>query len=126
MAQVNIDQAALRRMLRSPDGMVGLETKRRADLVAAEARRQARGSMKDQIPAPHVVSRTPGPAADVISMHFATVWVVKGTRPHVIRPRPPKKALRFTTGGRIVFAKRVNHPGNAARDFLNAALRQAL
>jgi hypothetical protein len=37
-----------------------------------------------------------------------------GTRPHVIRPRRAK-ALRFVVGGRVVFAAKVNHPGNKAR-----------
>lgn len=35
----------------------------------------------------------------------------EGTTAHTIRPRN-KKALRFRVGGRIVFAKVVNHPGN--------------
>lgn len=33
-----------------------------------------------------------------------------GTRPHVIRPRNAR-ALRFVSGGRVVFARAVNHPG---------------
>lgn len=37
-------------------------------------------------------------------------FVVGGTRPHEIRP-VNKKALRFNIGGRVVFAKKVNHPG---------------
>lgn len=37
-----------------------------------------------------------------------------GTRPHVIRPRRAR-VLRFPVGGRIVYARRVNHPGTPAR-----------
>ena len=34
----------------------------------------------------------------------------KGTRPHVI-VRRRKKALSFTVGGRVIFARKVHHPG---------------
>ena len=37
-------------------------------------------------------------------------WVEEGTRPHVIVPRRAR-ALRFLVGGRVVFARRVMHPG---------------
>lgn len=51
--------------------------------------------------------------------------VHEGARPHVIRPRRAK-ALRFEIGGRVVFAARVNHPGNRPNRFLsNAAHRVA-
>lgn len=50
--------------------------------------------------------------------------VHQGARPHVIRPRNAR-ALRFEVdGGRVVFARRVNHPGQRAQPFLtNAAHR---
>lgn len=35
-----------------------------------------------------------------------------GTRPHVIRPRRAK-VLRFVVGGRVVYARKVNHPGTS-------------
>ncbi len=38
------------------------------------------------------------------------VFVQLGTRPHVIRPKN-KKALRWASGGRFIFARKVNHPG---------------
>ncbi|AHB31703.1 tail assembly chaperone [Mycobacterium phage Bernardo] len=51
-------------------------------------------------------------------------YVHDGTRAHVIRPRRPGGVLRFTVGGRVVYARRVNHPGTRARPFLrNAAER---
>lgn len=49
--------------------------------------------------------------------------VHEGSSPHVIRPRNAA-ALRFKIGGRVVFAKSVQHPGVKARPFLrNAAER---
>lgn len=45
-----------------------------------------------------------------------------GARPHVIKPRRAK-LLRFLSGGRFVFARSVNHPGNRAYQFLYKATR---
>lgn len=67
----------------------------------------------------------------------AAVYLERGTRPHVIRPRNAK-ALAFAprgtgrlsgrprTGGPVIFAKRVNHPGSRAYPFLGPAAREAL
>ena len=43
-----------------------------------------------------------------------------GTRPHEIRPRHAR-ALRFVTRGRVVFARRVWHPGIRPRLFVLSA-----
>lgn len=45
------------------------------------------------------------------------------TKPHIIEAKN-KAALRFTAGGRTVFAKSVNHPGSIIpeRSFLRSAL----
>lgn len=44
-----------------------------------------------------------------------------GSRPHVIRPRRAS-VLRFNVGGRVVFARVVNHPGTKGTHFLDKAL----
>lgn len=49
----------------------------------------------------------------------------QGAKPHIIRPRNAK-ALRFAVGGRIVFASRVNHPGNRPNPYLSRWLREAV
>lgn len=45
-----------------------------------------------------------------------------GSRPHVIRPRRAGGVLRFNVGGRIVYARYVNHPGTKGTHFLDKAL----
>lgn len=54
---------------------------------------------------------------------FYAPYVNDGTRPHLIRPKT-KQALKFTIGGRTVFAKVVHHPGTRANPFLDRALRE--
>lgn len=48
-------------------------------------------------------------------------FVEYGTRPHVIKPRRKGGSLRFVVKGKVVFTKRVNHPGNRPFKFLYRA-----
>ena len=52
----------------------------------------------------------------------------QGAKPHIIVPRPdnPIQRLVFRVGGRIVFAKKVNHPGNAPNPYLSRWLHEAV
>jgi len=44
-----------------------------------------------------------------------------GTKPHTIEPKNAK-ALRFVIDGKVVFAKKVEHPGIEARKFVDKIL----
>lgn len=44
-----------------------------------------------------------------------------GTAPHTIRPRRAR-ALRFTVGGRVVFARVVHHPGTRATHWFDRVI----
>lgn len=63
-------------------------------------------------------------AYKVISTNPHTLLVHNGSRPHVILPRR-RTYLRFEVGGRVVFARRVNHPGYRGDPFLTRAMRDA-
>lgn len=121
----NLDRTRIQRMLRLPGGMVYRNMERRVRRVEAEAIRRAPGSMGSTIR----VQIRRGPGGDfqgVINVrHPAALYVTGGTRPHIIRPRRAQ-ALRFTVGGRVVYAKFVMHPGTKPNDFLRQALRAAL
>lgn len=47
-------------------------------------------------------------------------YIESGTKAHVILPKNAPM-LRFVIGGRVVFARRVNHPGTAKRPFMENA-----
>lgn len=122
----DLNRSRVERMLRLPGGLVYRNMERRVRRVEAEAIRLAPGSMKFAIRA----SIRRGPGGDfqgVINVrHPAALYVTLGTRPHRIEPRRPGGVLRFTVGGRVVYARYVNHPGNQPNNFLKQALRAAL
>jgi hypothetical protein len=122
----NLDRTRVQRMLRLPGGMVYRDMTRRLLRVEAEAVRRAPGSMGTTIRA-QIRSGAGGDFEGVINVrHPAALYVIGGTRPHQIRPRRPGGVLKFTVGGRVVYAKYVNHPGTKPNDFLQQALRAAL
>jgi hypothetical protein len=83
------------------------------------AKRYAPGKMKKRTRGEIVNGRV------IVSCdHPATLYVIYGTRPHVIKP-VFKQALEFKVNGRTTFAKKVNHPGTRANNFMLRALREA-
>jgi hypothetical protein len=123
--EFNLHRTAIQRMLHLPGGLVYRDMERRVRRVEAEARRRAPGSMGDYITVA-IRSGSGGDFQGVInSRHPASLYVLGGTRPHVIRP-VRARALKFDVGGRTVFAKVVMHPGTQPNRFLQEALRAAL
>ena len=85
----------------------------------------------------HIGAVTPTRAETIASADYA-IHVERGTRPHEIRPRN-RKALRWAastadarlsgtprTGGRVRFAKRVQHPGTRAQPFMVPGAQKAI
>jgi hypothetical protein len=85
----------------------------------------------------HLGAVTPTRAETIASADYA-IYVERGTRPHEIRPRN-RKALRWAasaadarltgtprTGGRVRFAKRVQHPGTRAQPFMVPGAQKAI
>ena len=54
------------------------------------------------------------------------VYVHYGTKPHDIRPKRVGGKLRFIIGGRVVFAKRVRHPGYRGDPYFTRAVIDGL
>lgn len=65
------------------------------------------------------------PLGIVMVDHPAASFVMNGTSPHTILPRRRNGVLRFTVGGRIVFSRRVDHPGTKPNPFLWKAMLAA-
>lgn len=122
---VQIDMTRLERALRTPGGIGTRLLLRRANKVKARAEQLAPGTMAQMITA-RVEGSGRGMVALVTSEHPASIYVLHGTRPHLIRPRRQGGKLRFEVGGRVVYTNLVRHPGNAANNFLLQSLREVL
>lgn len=134
--RVVIDARALDRLLTSPDGPVVRRTMVVGDMVKDRARAKAGVSN----PAQRVTRGGGGqhlrdaivkrlhPTGQGVEVQVAAEvpharYHHDGTPPHVIEPRRAK-ALRFTVGGAVVFAVKVNHPGTRPNPFLTDAARE--
>jgi hypothetical protein len=120
-----LDQSRVARLLRLPGGAVDRSLRRRVERVQAAAQRLAPGSMGNGIRTSLRYTHD-GPVGTITSTHPATIYVVNGTRPHIIRPKRTGGVLRFEIGGRVVYARYVSHPGTRPNNFLIEALRAAL
>lgn len=121
-AVVTIPVGAVRALSEGAGSPGGRMLVRLADRVAAYAKVNATGH--GTIPDGIYVGPVTGKAIKVISSNPHTVLVHNGSRAHVIRPRRTGGVLRFVIGGRVVYARRVNHPGYKGDPFLVKALEQ--
>jgi hypothetical protein len=123
----DLHRTAIERMLRLPGGLVYRNMERRMLRAEAAVRRAAPGSMGDGQNITSQIRRGPGGDFQGVinSRHPATLYVIGGTRPHVIRP-VRARALKFTVGSQTVYAKIVMHPGTQPNNFLREGLHAAL
>lgn len=119
--EVRIDPSRLQRFLRAVGGPGDRLLRRKTSEIARRARVLAapHGTIPQGITAEVVNGQ-----GVVRSTNPHTQFVIFGTRPHIIRPRRAR-ALRFTVGGRTVYAKVVHHPGYRGHDFLTEAMQQS-
>jgi len=121
-AEVRIDQGALRRLLRSRSGRAYRKLAERTERVASIAEQLAPGSMGSYVTW-KVEENSKGLQGVIVCDHPAVLFVLNGTRPHLIRPRRRNGFLRFEVNGRVVYSRLVRHPGTKPNDFLGKALR---
>lgn len=93
----------------------------KAERVARQARinSAANGSIPEGIRVGPVVDKQ----ITVISTNPHTLLVHNGSRRHFIRPKRRGGRLRFVVGGRVVYARVVDHPGYKGNPFLSDALK---
>lgn len=120
---VTINASRFQRLLRAVGGPGERMVRRKAERVRDLAK--VYSAHNGSIPEGIIVGPYENGSMQVISTNPNTLFVHNGTRRHFIRPRNPAGFLRFQVGGRTVYAKVVNHPGNRANPFLTDALRDA-
>jgi hypothetical protein len=115
--------SAMDMMLKSPVGEVGRYLAGRARLIVVGARGQV-GKKTGKLQA-SIHSRQSRTAYGQMVWIGSTVEYAlahhEGTKPHIIRP-DKAKALRFTSGSRIIYSRAVKHPGTRANRYLKDQL----
>lgn len=123
MARIRLDRAELNRVITNASRTELREASRqvvnRAKVLAPVRTGRLRASIRAEPPR---IFSLRGSVTIGSDLEYAAM-VNDGTSPHIIRPRRAQ-ALRFTVGGRVVYAKLVRHPGTRANPFLDRALRE--
>lgn len=119
--RIEMDQIAIRRMLRSPTGAVGRRMILRGQAVAKRAKELAPEGMRKGISSDYT-GNILGTTVVIRSTHPATVFVNEGTRPHIIRSKG-SWPLRNVSSGQV-FGPVVHHPGTKANPFLTRAMEE--
>jgi hypothetical protein len=118
-----MDRAKLDFELNNPQGSVGKHLKKRGRLIVAMARRQVgvdTGELKASIQMIHErVSR--GQQLKIGSSLGHALAHHEGTSPHIITPRDAG-FIRFSSGGRVIYTHKVNHPGTRPNRYLSDQL----
>lgn len=124
MARIRLDRAALNRTLTNATRRelteAGRQVVNRAKVLAPVRTGRLRSSIRAEPPRIFSLRGSLTVGSDLEYAGF----VNDGTRPHQIKPRRSGGVLRFVVGGRVVYARVVNHPGTRARPFLDRALRE--
>ena len=127
MMRVRFNEVALDRLLNSPTGDVGSHMKKiglRILVGANSMAGQRTGALRKSL---YMVHRRAGKyqyvevGAKVRHAYFHH----EGTKPHLILP-DNGRILRFNVSGRVVYAKKVAHPGTRPNRFLTTPMRRAL
>ncbi|MXM67073.1 hypothetical protein GR925_27490 [Streptomyces sp. HUCO-GS316] len=118
---VTLNQGVLDRILRRRGGPAYQRLATRTRRVAEIASREAPGGMGARVDW-EIRTGPTGLSGVIWCDHPAVHYVLRGTRPHLIRPRRAR-ALHFYVDGSEVFTRLVRHPGTRANPFLQRALR---
>ncbi|MEV1294436.1 hypothetical protein [Pseudonocardia sp. NPDC049635] len=132
VGRVRPDRAKLHAYLRAGGGPVQRDMERRGtNTIQAWRRDVPTGGQLQQTLRQQPGTRT-GPGVTCIAgVQGRTNYLGfyhDGTRPHVILPKQNRRNphLRFVKNGRVVFSKRVRHPGFRGNPFIDRNLHVAL
>lgn len=122
-SNIKFTPGALEYMLDNPKGPVGRHLRRIGILIARSARKIAgrdTGALRKSIYVRQGV-RARYQYVEVGANVRHAYDHHEGTKRHTITPRGGRM-LRFNVGGRVVYARKVNHPGARPRKYLTAPM----
>lgn len=133
MARFAVDIAKQCAELQKQFKRMGAAVTRSQLLDALEAGGEVvRAAANAKAPGPHVVMQRDKQIVETLATvsigpdkaHWYYRFAETGAQPHEISPRTRKRlrAVKFTSGGEVEFARVVAHPGMGARPFLRPAI----
>lgn len=120
---VNINKSKLRYILNAPAGPVGREVRTRAEVARAFARAKV-GKRTGALAMSIYIEQSSALGGQKLSIGSNLPYALahhEGTRPHMIHARGGE-VLRFSSRGRIVYARTVLHPGTRPNRYLADAI----
>jgi hypothetical protein len=130
----HVDNSRFERWVNAPDEPIRRDQRRRANNVQQYQQRHAPRRSGRLVATSRKRDGRLGPLRPYIDVIIGRNgetdylgYILFGTHAHVIRaiPNRPNAHLRFVTGGRVVFAREVMHPGTRANNFVRDSLLQA-
>jgi hypothetical protein len=124
---LRLDEGALDRLLNQPSGEVGGHMRKIGLLIYAGAMAQAGSKTGDVRRRMYWTHGRRGryQYVEVGSRSRHALMHHEGTKPHLIMP-DSGRILRFNVGGRVVYARKVLHPGTRGNPFLTRPMRRAV
>jgi hypothetical protein len=124
VSNVEIYQNALRAELQTPAGGLWKYLEKQGSKAVAAAKRQVgvkTGALRRSIHMKHLANANGQYLWIGSNKNYAYIHH-EGTRPHIITPTKAK-ALRFTSGRRVIYTRMVKHPGTKPNRYLSNQLR---
>lgn len=126
-SSVRIDEKGIQELFNSSQGDVYKYMEQQAKKIVFVAKRKVgKETHALERSIGYRMLRTPGGVfAEVGATNKVALLHHQGSRPHVILPQRGR-ALRFKSGGRVVYARQVFHPGTRPNPYLVTALREVI
>lgn len=115
-----LDKTAINNMMYGGRGEVVEDLKRRARLIYLASQRQVGVDTGNLKQSGRISYHTRGIIPEVWITYHDDIALLhhEGSRPHAIEARGPKM-LRYSSRGRIAYARRVEHPGTEPNRYLS-------
>lgn len=124
---LRLDERALDHLLNSTTGDVGRHMRRIGVKILVGARAMVgvrSGALKRSLYMKHNRGRRSQYVQVGSNLRYAYLHH-EGAKPHAI-VSPSGRMLTFRSGGRVIYAKKVSHPGFRGRNYLTVPLRRAV
>jgi HK97 gp10 family phage protein len=128
-----INESEIRAKIAQADRQMAIELRESVKNACDEGAQEARdthqykdrsGALTASIDSKLLVSGADVAMGEMTAKAPYASYVEGGTEPHVILPKNGQ-FLKFTIGGRTVFARKVNHPGTKPHPFMGPAFLKA-